>query len=296
MKKDFASDHFDAIWAVDWSGAKGRYHGVAVARLSSQGRRRPGVAEMVPAPGGGVWTRTAVVERVAREIQAGRRLLVGFDFAFSFPCSVLTGWRIGPRASMRDVWAHVEAGSAGAADFYAGPFVEAAAPDQFWRRGPRPDGWNGDLRMVDHAAWRRAGVRPESVTKLIGPKQVGLGALAGMRALLALKRDVGPGLVVWPEAEIGDGSVIVEIFPTLFRRQALGRIDKIRDGVALSRALAAFGMQAAEGSGDGALSDDATDALVSVAGLRQYSRQPDAFALPRDRRARREGWIFGVPH
>lgn len=291
MKKISTGDHFDEIWAVDWSGAKGRYRGVAVARLAQRGGM---VAEIVPGPIGGSWTRTAVVERLTREMEAGRRLLVGFDFAFSFPSSVLDGWGIGPRASMRDVWAHVEAGSDAAADFYAGAFVEAAPAGLFWRRGARPQGWNSDLRAVDHAATSRTGVRPESVMKLIGPKQVGLGALAGMRALRALTHGVGPGFTVWPEAEIGDTSVIVEIFPTLFRRQALGRTDKIRDGVALAHALAAFGVRAAE-AGAGALSDDVTDALVSAAGLRQYSRQPQAFALPRDRLARREGWIFGVP-
>lgn len=290
MKKVAPPVQFDEIWAVDWSGARGAYDGVAVAR-AWPGRDR---VEIVAPGRGRRWTRTAVVERLALEIGAGNRLLAGFDFAFSLPAEVMPACGLGPDATIRDVWDRVEAVCEDDTDFYAGRFVEAAPEGLFWRLGACPPGWSAALRAVDRRAPGTVGVRPETVLKLIGAKQVGRAALAGMRALAALTRSLGPKLALWPGPVRGGQSVVVEIFPTLFRRQALGGLAKIRDAETLGRALAAFGARAGA-LGSAPLSDDATDALVSAAGLRQYCDRSDAFAMPRDPLAFQEGWILGVP-
>jgi hypothetical protein len=180
-------------------------------------------------------------------------------------------------------------------DHYAGAFVEAAAPGVYWRRGPRPAAWDEGLRVVDLRARAASGVRPESMLKLVGTKQVGLASLAGMRALHALRLDAGPDLAVWPGPVAQGQSVIVEIFPTLFRRAALGGLAKIRDGRTLERALAPWGAHAPRPLRDAAaLSDDLTDALVSAAALRHIAAAPRAFDPPSDPAAEGEGWIFGV--
>ena len=127
--------------------------------------------------------------------------------------------------------------------------------------------------------------------KLIGPKQVGLAALSGMRSLAALRRRCGSGLSIWPATAPAAASVAVEIFPTLYRRRATGRLDKIRDAGELARALAYWGCEAPVL--DRVPSDDETDALVSAAGMRATARLPGAFALPDAALAAREGWIFG---
>jgi hypothetical protein len=149
------------------------------------------------------------------------------------------------------------------------------------------------MRLTDTRCAEALSVQPESVMKLVGARQVGLGALAGMRCLAALRGRCGDRLAIWPADEPGGASLAVEMFPTLYRRRATGRIAKIRDPDTLSRALSVFGCGAPAISG--ALGDDATDALVSAAGLREAVRGGGVTRLPPDARARREGWIFGVP-
>jgi hypothetical protein len=194
---------------------------------------------------------------------------------------------------MADVWEAVEAACAGSPGLHGGGFVEAAPDGTFWRRGPKPTWWRAPLRLVDERCAAATGARPESVMKLVGAKQVGLGALAGMRSLRALLGASRGAFSAWPATPAGGGSVAVEIFPTIHRLQALGAVAKIRDAATLERALAAFGCGAPRLAGPPG--DDETDALVSAAALRQIARRADAFALPADGRPALEGWIFGVP-
>jgi hypothetical protein len=286
---------FDACWAVDWSGARAGYRGVAVARA----RAGTPIVEAVPPPAGlANWTRTALVARLAAEIGGGGRILVGFDFAFGFARGSRAALRLEPGWSLREVWAEVDRRCAGDPDLYGGAFAARAAPGAYWRGGRRPADWHEGLRRVDLRAREAAGVRPESVLKLVGAKQVGLASLAGMRALHALTDAAGPLLAAWPGAVRPRQSVVVEIFPTLFRREALGGVAKIRDATTLARALDRWQARLApevDARGGGSISDDLTDALVSAAALRHLAEAPDALAEPRDRDAAREGWIFGVP-
>lgn len=280
---------FDEVWAVDWSGARGRVTGIAVACLA------PGAAApaLIPPPAAAHWTRAAVVDLLAAAIGQGRRILVGFDFAFGLPAELLPALGLGDCRGLPCVWRAVDEACAGAPDLHGGPFVDAAPAGLFWRGGPRPSGWIAAMRMTDTRCAEALAARPESVMKLVGAKQVGLGALAGMRSLAALRRRCGPRLAVWPTDAPGRGSVAVEMFPTVYRRRATGSTAKIRDAGLLSRALSSFGC--ATPPTDGRLDDDATDALVAAAGLREDARGVDAFALPSAPRVRREGWIFGVP-
>ena len=289
MTRASGGARFDGFWAIDWSGARGRTRNIAVARLDA-GSRTP---RLVAPRGGDSWTREAVVERLAREAGSGRRILAGFDFAFSFPLQALDALGLPRDASMAETWEAVERACAGSPGLHGGGFVDAAPPRTFWRSGPTPPWWRAPMRLADERCATATGARPESVMKLVGAKQVGLGALAGMRSLRALRIASRGAFAVWPAMPPGDASVAVEIFPTIHRLQATGSVAKIRDADGLARALAAFGCRAprlARVPGD-----DETDALVSVAALGQAASRADAFALPADGRAAREGWIFGVP-
>ena len=289
MTRVAADARFDGFWAIDWSGARGRTPNIAVARIAADAD-----APMLVAPPDGVaWTREAVVARLVREAAAGRRILAGFDFAFSFPVGVFGALGLRRDGAMADVWEAVEAACAGSPGLHGGGFVEAAPDGTFWRRGPKPTWWRAPLRLVDERCAAATGARPESVMKLVGAKQVGLGALAGMRSLRALLGASRGAFSAWPATPAGGSSVAVEIFPTIHRLQALGAVAKIRDAATLERALAAFGCGAPRLAGPPG--DDETDALVSAAALRQIARRADAFALPADGRPALEGWIFGVP-
>ncbi|MDX1383732.1 MAG: hypothetical protein R3190_08825, partial [Thermoanaerobaculia bacterium] len=166
----------ERVFAVDWSGARqgaerhiwlAEVAGGRLARLES-GRRREEITELLVA-----------------EIQAEPRTVVGLDFAFSFPewflrhkgCTAAEEfWRLAAREGRK--WAD-----------------EMAAP--FFRRGSWNDDWNREFRS--HSPYRKTELelkpRPETVFKLVGPRQVGKSSLTGSATLLALRN---AGCSIWP--------------------------------------------------------------------------------------------------
>jgi hypothetical protein len=284
---------FDRFVACDWSGARGpRYRGVAVAECG------PGDAppRLVPPPEPGPWTRTAAARWLRETAAGGRTVLAGFDFAFSLPFARAGRYFADPRAAtMADLWDVVEAASAGVPDFLGSPFAEhpAYAPD-FWRAGPRPPAWAAPRRATELACAQEGGGHPQSPYHLIGSRQVGKGALAGMRVLRHLKRSAPGRVRVWPAEEPAEGALTcVEIYPRLFLRACGFGNAKIRDGGSLDRCLGLLGSLPA---GLPAVDDHEADALVSAAGLRRIAGLAAAWRPaglePADRA--RDGWIFGV--
>jgi hypothetical protein len=277
---------FDAFIAIDWSGAAPGYTGIAVARC----RPGEGAPRLIKAPLGRHWTRTAVTEWLEDELAAGARLLVGFDFAFAMPHGCVDA---------RDafaLWDLVEEVSRGEADFGASavPRDPRLAP-LYWCRGTMPETWRERRRATELACVAATGTRPETVFKLIGAKQVGKASLTGMRVLRHLRRVNQCRVTVWPfepaPGSTNGGSVLVEIYPTLFRRHAAGTLAKLRTARDLNRALRALG---SSGVRAGDYSDHDTDALISAAGMRRLCATGHA-PLPVIGAIRREGWIFGVP-
>lgn len=277
------------VVAIDWSGARGpRYRGIAVAVCDASGDNPP---ELV-APPAGWWSRTAVFGWLSGLDNA----FVGIDCAFSLPFAV-AGRHLAPDATAFDLWDRIEWACAQEPDFGGASFVTdpVFGPD-FWTTGRQP-GWYTDPHRETEWACRRDGLgEPQSPYKLIGAKQVGRGALAGMRMLRAL-RAADPGRVaVWPFGTPGPATrlALTEIYPRLFlMRAGFGR-RKLRDGADLDAALAAFGARPLGLAG--ALDDHAADALVSAAGMRRLLAVPGVWTPPAlDGEARRrEGWIFGA--
>src|SRR5438094_1920560 len=95
---------FDSYIAIDWSGATGRYNGIAVAicrpgRMAPQLVRRRGKrakrkrARSVSAIARNIkrsaqpkaWSRQEITEWLIDQLDPAQRLLIGFDFAFGFP-------------------------------------------------------------------------------------------------------------------------------------------------------------------------------------------------------------------
>lgn len=271
---------FDAFVAIDWSGAAPGYTGIAVARcVPGEG------APKLVRPPGRRWTRTAVADWLTAEIHSGQRLLVGLDFAFAMPLGCIAA------ESAFALWDLVEAAADSETDFGAAavPHDPRLAP-LYWSSGTMPAGWRERRRATELACIASTGTRPETVFKLIGAKQVGKASLTGMRVLRHL-RHVNQGRVsVWP-FEPAAGSVLVEIYPTLFRRRAAGTLAKLRTARELNAALRALG---AAGVRAGDYSDHDTDALISAAGLRHLCRSGVSCPVVSGDVAR-EGWIFGVP-
>lgn len=281
---------FEAFIAIDWSGAKGRRHrGIAVARCEA------GSAAPVLLRPGHVWSRTDILELVARVSTEGPRTLLAFDFSFAPPFvergSYLPGTDApeGAPAFWRFVDAHSDDEDLGAASF-----LERRFRPHFYFGAA--DGRKADFMFarVCEAAFNAAGGgKPSTVYDAIGAAQVAKASFAGMRLLHHLPDDVH----VWPfHGPVPDGArlVVAEMYARLFLRLAGDpRGRKLRDADGLNRALAALGSQPADIA---APDDHQTDALVAAAGLRVIAGEARYWqpAGMTPGVARTEGWTLGV--
>ena len=281
---------FDRFVAMDWSGSNARrYNGIAIAVC------RPGAsAPKLVRPTSGSWSRTAVAEWLNSEIASGARLLVGFDFAFGFPYLPKEGYlggRAGKVRTIFELWRLIDTLSRDDADFGCAGMV-ATHLDLFWTAGPRPTGWIQRKRVAEHACGAATRTHPESLYKLLHSKQVGKASMTGIRVLNNVRRRHPGRFAIWP-FEAPSQSIAVEIFPTLFREDALGSTAKIRTWSGLNEALAHYGSRAMERA-NGTLTDHDSDALLSAAALRSLGADHRQWTPPAERRIAREGWIFGV--
>jgi hypothetical protein len=297
------------VVGIDWSG-----------RVDAAGQRRHIWA--------GVWTAD-VRGKVSVRLEAGRtrsevadwlvemaretpRMVVGFDFCFSFPA-----WFV------RD-----EHGMASAPEFWRRVVVEGhaerwlmrgAEDRRFWgkpgvgHRGERPAEFSGehlhrmlratdiDCKMVAHIpeAERQArvkGITPKSVFQIGGSGSVGTASLRGFAVLLRLRE---AGFRVWPfdaPSLVGTGArpLVVEMYTRLNtgavrKSNAAARaaylLKKRREDAAyagLSRGV----MQKARGG------EDAFDALVSTMVMAERRDTFVRLPRPRDPLCGIEGWTW----
>jgi len=272
---------FDGFIGIDWSGAaQPGYDGIAVARCGI-GTAAPTLVK--PPATAGRWTRQAVLDWLVLQLQGRSRLLVGFDFAFALP---------GESRPMPALWSAID--QRGAADVDLLGSAYASDDPRFWSRGPQPKQWQAAPRRLAELACSAAGLgHPQTPFQLIGAKQVGKGALAGMRLLHRLHTEHRKHIAIWPFDDMqGDDarSVCVEIYPRLFiRRAGLGNA-KLRTTGDLDIALEAL---ASARHGSKVMPDDhQADALVSAAGLRFLAGSQSVWAAGL---GEHDGWIFGVP-
>lgn len=277
---------FTATVAIDWSGAKGRRHkGIAIAE--ARGSDPPRLVRP-----GHVWSREEVLDWLLARAEA-EPTLFGFDFSFAPPFvargSYLPGEDVPDAAHA--FWAYVEQRSDDE-DLGAASFLEHVHRPHFYFG--KADGTKADymhFREVEKRFNACGGGKAATVFDAIGAAQVAKASFAGMRLLHRLEGKVP----VWPFDPLPEtGSAVVEIYGRLYIRKAGLRGTKLRDRDSLNRALAALGSPAWRQRAP--LSDHASDALVTAAGMRAMLHEPDAFApgglTPYI--ARTEGWTFGV--
>lgn len=288
---------FDLFVGIDWTGAQPA-RAVAVAACDPSGR-------VVPVrPAGRHWQRREAADWIAAQVAGGRRVLAGFDFGFAMPWVDGAGYldgRVPEVADMFALWDLVDRASQGAADDFAGAAVhDPRFFPSFWIDGPTPAHW-GDgstkRRRVEVVAAQTGAGTPVSLFKLAAAsKQVGKASLAGMRTLCYLRGLLGDRLAVWPARmpEAGQ-SVVMEIYPTLFRKQALGGVRKITGRTAMAAAVAHFGCTLSPDMPE-QFDDHIGDAIITAAGLSCLAGTASAWnpAGMTPDIARREGWIFGV--
>jgi hypothetical protein len=182
------------VVAIDWSGRAG---------MEQVHHIRAAVAR--PDEPINVWadlTRADVVEALCA--LPDDRVVVGFDFSFSYPAWVGQWWRVD---SAIELWPIVERD--------ADVWVSECCEPFFGRKGKlRPRGV--PLLRRTEAEFPPA----KSTFQINGPGAVGLGSLRGMPYLTALRH---AGFAVWPFDDAGSRT-IVEIYPTALRA-LVGELD-----------------------------------------------------------------------
>ena len=318
---------FDRFIGVDWSGARGpRLPGLQVA-MATAGRSPPC---LVPPPDGRKnWTRSIFTDWLVETLSGNDRVLVGLDFAFSFPRRDTDEFFPGvpdPDAPSTacDLWRRVDKICEDTEDFYAGTFVEDERYAPYFQDG---DQYEPRLRMTDERCHHMDLGRPETVFKLVGPTQVGKGSLAGMRVLHHLRREVShlcvwpfdrlpeshagmrvlyclrrklPHLCIWPFDRLPKSrsvAVVVEVYPGAFVRMSGAEAGKVRDMETLNRIMEFYDSEPLRDDVlEGEAAGDKADALIVAAALRRLSRKGEVWNPSglRDARWWHEGWIFGV--
>ena len=256
-----------AFLAVDWSGAR------------SGVKRKLWIAE---ADEGGLVrlecgrTREELVAHLVELARAEPALVVGLDFAFSFPAWFLEREGL---ADARSFWRLVARDGEG---------WLARSPHPFWgrpgRRRPPADPACNPWRACERARLPVAGILPKSVFQTGGAGAVGTGSLRGMPHLATLQ---DAGFAVWPfdRARL---PLVLEIYP----RWLTGAVAKS------SRAARACHLAARHADVPRALlalaegSEDAFDAAVSAIAMRASARELAGLPDAADARERLEGRIW----
>jgi hypothetical protein len=292
---------FDCFVGIDWSGAKECSGGsIQIAKICCGDSCPETVSPR--AFGKSYWTRSAVLDYV-KSLDSGRTL-IGFDFAFSLPWPGGNGLLLASGEKLHDVrslWERVERLCADEDDLFAGPvWLSERSPFRpfIYHHHSKHKGslyCRKRFRITEKAA----SGRPISVYHMTGA-QVGQGSFAGMRLLHALRDSYGD-VAIWPFHQTGKSRVvIVEVYPSLFYRQAGCRRPRNKDTNKdflgnIRKTLNHFGIPDSRQKFERSI--DAADATVAAAALACLSNDKAVFSISSIHRkmASREGWIFGVP-
>ena len=286
--------NFDRFVGIDWTGAKSPVFTKAISVA---------VCEqdiVAPRPVQGPWSRAKIAAWVKVLAGENKRTLIGIDCNFGYAEGIGRA-QFGDNYDYRDLWRAVDDAAAAQDNYFAGGYWQLY-PAHFWSEGKKPAHIILSKRLTEIVCGESGYGWPESPFKLLGPKQVGKGGLAGMRMALDLKQRCGDDIAVWPfERDLSATArvVMTEIFPRQFLRRVGHGNAKLRHVDELNRALAALGSAAIPDMTG--FTDHDGDALVSAAGLRflcgRDKNVPTSIATPpmmTDNHAKREGWIFGV--
>ena len=270
------------IWAGVWTTGVGRVCGGSV-RLES-GRTRDEVAEWLIGK--------------ARETP---RMVVGFDFCFSFPAWFVQECGVG---SAIEFWELVAGG-------HGERWLAAECADmRFWGRPhKRPAEFSGErlhrmLRATDidcklaamipeaERAARVRGIAPKSVFQIGGGGSVGTASLRGMPVLQRLRE---AGFAVWPfDRPDAKRPMVVEMYTRLNtgavrKSNAEARAAYLRKKRVESADYAALPRRVSEKARG---SEDAFDALVSCMVMTARRAEIARLGVPKDPRYRVEGWTW----
>jgi hypothetical protein len=205
----------------------------------------------------------------------GDPLVIGFDFAFSFPTWFIHTLSV---SSAPELWAHVTQ--------HGEAWLTACEPPFWGHPGrPRPPQLQPALRRTDLAVPRTAGVAPKSIFQIGGAGAVGTGSIRGMPLLHALHAS---GARVWPYHATGGSPIVVEIYPRLLTGP-VRKSNLIARTELLARRYPRLG---AEHRQLAIASEDAFDAAVSALVMVEHVADLDSLPDEADPALRLEGRIW----
>ena len=252
--------------AVDWSGAKaGAERRIWLAEVSEEGLRRVERGR----------SREQIAEHLCEEARRDPRFVVGLDFAFSFPRWFLDHHGCG---SAEELWRLARREGSRWSEELDPPFFD---------RGSWNDDWNRRFRY--HSPYRKTDLdvplRPETVFRLMGQRQVGKASLTGLPVLLRLRE---AGFSIWP-FDPPSYPMAFEIYPRLFYGRAVKKSDQASRRAFVDATFPSLSPKQRE---QVTVSDDAFDAAVSALSLYRYRERFESIERETDPLFLSEGRIW----
>jgi hypothetical protein len=248
--------------AVDWSGAR-----LGAEKRIWLAKARDGQLLRLENGRSATELTLEVIESAAREPS----LVIGLDFAFSFP-----DWFLAERSLLtaHDLWRLAE---------LEGEEWLAACDPPFWGRPGRrrPP---GDIRLGYRRAEYEMRPQPKSVFQVGGPGTVGTGSIRGMPMLRRL-RDAG--FSIWPY-DSPSLPLVLEIYPRLMT----GPVVKSNPLKRLELLLSRYPNLDARWAVIAERSEDAFDAAVSALVMSEHADELAALPHLDDPASRCEGRIW----
>lgn len=255
------------VIAIDWSGAaSGAARKIWLAEVTA-GR----ITRLEDGR-----SREQIAAHLLAEAARDPRLIIGFDFAFSFPAWFLREHGLADAPALWRLAAREAEG-----------WLAACAPPFWGRPGKRRPALPADpdrFRRAERELASVAGIRPKSIFQIGGAGAVGTGSLRGLPILGQLH---AAGFAIWPCTPPG-WPLVVEIYPRLLtgpvtKSRATSRADYLAarfpalPGAILARAVG---------------SEDAFDAAVSALVMGEHLADLGALPAAADPLLAREGAIW----
>lgn len=250
--------------AVDWSGReKGSRRHIWLAEANC--------GRLVTLRNGR--SREEVAEDLISLAQQDPNLVVGLDFAFSFPQWFLTS---NGCASATDFWIFVAEN---------GERWLNGCRDPFWGRpGRGKPSLEAHFRLTEKECPSCSGITPKSCFQINGAGAVGTGSIRGMPILRSLQ--VG-GYRIWPFDDVGY-PLVVEIYPRLLT----GPVKKNSKSDREIYLLGKFPNLSTEMLEKAAFSDDSFDAAVSALVMSCHLNEIDKLPSEKNNQRKLEGRIW----
>ena len=183
---------FDTFIAIDWSGAKSPEKTGAIAAATCHANDTDTISVTTEN-----LRRGDIAHLLEHCLSRGGRTLVGIDCNFGYAAEI-GDRQFGPGWDFTTLWREVDDHSRDLPDFYAKGFWTSAKYRSFFWTSGKQNGFKLPRRRTEQECGNQGYSFPESPFKLIGPKQVGKGGLAGMRLARYIKNRHGGQIAVWP--------------------------------------------------------------------------------------------------